>query len=259
MITSKLAPFGLCVHVDSLSAVLAQREYLLNQVIEHGIVLIRGLSALTEQELVEFAANGNVDRLVHWAFGPVMNLQVDQAARNYLFTPENVPFHWDGAFFEVPATLVFNCLQAPEPGTGGATLFTDTQRICEDKGDLIKHYWSEIEVTYKTDKLAHYGGEITQTLLEKHPVTGKPVIRYGEPVSTENNPVSVDVLPKQHEGDLIAEMANLLYQPEYCYRHFWQAGDLLLADNMRLLHGRDAFQSGTPRHIRRVQIKSHVA
>ncbi|MCB0417979.1 MAG: TauD/TfdA family dioxygenase, partial [Bdellovibrionales bacterium] len=42
--------------------------------------------------------------------------------------------------------------------------------------------------------------------------------------------------------------------PANFYAHEWKTGDVVLSDNHTLLHGREAFVSGSPRHLRRVHV-----
>ena len=37
-------------------------------------------------------------------------------------------------------------------------------------------------------------------------------------------------------------MRSVLMSEKYCYYHEWEEGDLLLLDNQRTLHGREAFR-----------------
>ena len=48
-----------------------------------------------------------------------------------------------------------------------------------------------------------------------------------------------------------------LYAPENFYAHEWQEGDVVVADNFSLLHGREAFETKAPRHLRRVHVLSN--
>ena len=48
------------------------------------------------------------------------------------------------------------------------------------------------------------------------------------------------------------ELDKFLKRPKYCYLHFWSKGDLMLVDNRRAIHYREAFATGT-RLIQRVQ------
>jgi alpha-ketoglutarate-dependent taurine dioxygenase len=66
--------------------------------------------------------------------------------------------------------------------------------------------------------------------------------------------LEIPSLSTQQLNVLIAEMAALLRDPQNCAEHAWHAGDVLIADNHALLHGRKAFVDATRRHIRRVNI-----
>jgi len=57
------------------------------------------------------------------------------------------------------------------------------------------------------------------------------------------------------EGGVVEQqMRDLLYRPEYLYAHSWRTGDIVVADNHALLHGRNAYLQESPRHLRRVNI-----
>jgi len=191
--------------------------------------------------------------LLEWEFGRVMDMQVKPETKNYLFTHEHVPYHWDGAFHQTPRYLVFQCLQAPQSGCGGETFFCDTVKVWQSAQDAQKQLWKNTTITYKTKKLAHYGGKITQSMVSKHPYTCDTIIRYAEPVSSRLNPVSININhPDQQQ--FIDNMHSLLYQENHMYTHTWQTGDYLIADNYALLHGRHAFGNLSPRHLRRIQV-----
>ena len=52
-------------------------------------------------------------------------------------------------------------------------------------------------------------------------------------------------------------LKQALYDPSNFYAHEWQAGDVVIADNFSLLHGREEFVSKSPRHIQRIHILSN--
>ena len=51
-----------------------------------------------------------------------------------------------------------------------------------------------------------------------------------------------------------ARARGRLYDPEACYVHAWREGDVLLADNHALFHGRAAFAQEARRRVRRVNV-----
>lgn len=218
--------------------------------------LFRGFDALTREALLKICAEDVASDLLHWDFGPVMEMREHPQAANYLFSREAVPFHWDGAFHRVPRFLVFNCIEAPVDGGGGETLFTNTEMILAKTREEEKNLWDRTHLVYETEKKAHYGGRVRTEMVARHPDTGREVIRFAEPVATQLNPVSMTVEGPMclRQESFLDRMRELIYSPSFCYEHQWQEGDLLVADNNTLIHGRRAFVKDCPRHLRRIQI-----
>ncbi|KTD61934.1 TauD/TfdA family dioxygenase [Legionella spiritensis] len=230
-------------------------ETLLNLATRHKIVLLRGFAPLEREELLDYCQSHA--RLLHWDFGPVMEMKVDKETRNYLFTQGDVPLHWDGAFYEEPRFLLFHCLQAPTAGSGGETLFVNTESVWQEATTGQRQEWQALSLSFQTDKLAHYGGFITRKLVNRHPDTNHTIIRFAEPVGDDYlNPVQVKVIDKsdRESAAFLQSLSTIMRAPQHCYSHQWQEGDFLIADNFSLLHGRNSFHHHTPRHLRRIQI-----
>src|SRR5262249_10791630 len=154
-------------------------------------VVLRGFGALAGDALPAFGAA--LGELAAWEFGVVNELAAREGARNYIYTDREVPFHWDGAFAaRAPRYIVFACDDAPPPGSGGATLFTDTPRLLRRAGDARCALWGRVQITYETEKIVHYGGRVTAPMLATHPATGEVVLRYAEPVD-DINPVRLSI------------------------------------------------------------------
>lgn len=254
---TRLRPFGLLLETTpGATAADLSREALLALVRDHKLVLVRGLAPLEKEELLHLAARDPARDLIHWSFGPVMEMKVDPAAENYLFSREEVPLHWDGAFHFEPRVLVFNCLEAPDKSGGGQTTFADTEALWNNASRALRAAWRKIELTYETEKKAHYGGRIRNPMVQHHPDKPVTVLRFAEPVKSELNPVLCEVEGLEGEREaFLEEMRRLLHSEKYLFEHQWEKGDLLLADNFSLLHGRRAFSAESPRHLRRVQIR----
>lgn len=248
----KLSPFGVEIKASNLSQL--SREETLALVTEHKLLLVRGLDPFSREDLLRFASIEGGTDLVQWDFGPVMEMKVDPSKPNYLFSTERVPFHWDGAFHVEPSILVFQCVQAPDPEKGGETLFADGEAIFQNASREQRSKWKCTRLTYQTEKKAHYGGSITNSMVGEHPKKRTSLLRYAEPVHSKLNPVSLKV-DGADQATLEREMEELLYSAQYCYQHRWQDNDLLLVDNFSLLHGRNAFAASSPRHLRRIQLK----
>lgn len=221
-------------------------------------MLILKSQKFNDSELLEFAqtessqVGGVKDKILHWDFGPIMNMHFDKKATNYLFSDEVVPFHWDGAFYREPMKLLFYCNESE--GGGGETLFTNTEKIWNDLSSSEKEICSKIHLIYRTKKLAHYGGEINVPLMQKHPLTGNVILRLAEKVETQLNPVELEIHGIDDGEEFYEYLKRKLYHSDYMYSHPWEKGDLLVVDNFTYLHGRKSLGKNLKRSFKRIQI-----
>jgi alpha-ketoglutarate-dependent taurine dioxygenase len=110
-------------------------------------------------------------------------------------------------------------------------------------------------ITYSIEKLAHFGGEVTSPLMVQHPFKNLEVLRYAEPVKTKLNPLHVRVMGEHEQEAVEKEMGELVYETSITYAHEWETGDIVIADNYSLLHGRNPLTDLSARHIRRIHAK----
>lgn len=252
-----LQPFGLQItakkHTSFTSVVESKLLKMLTQ--RYKIIILRNFSEVNKEGLVDYAKS--IGPLLEWEFGNVMEMRAHEEPKNYLFTHGPVPFHWDGAFHQEPRYLLFHCIEAPNKAAGGETFFSNTNQIWQDASQVEKESWSRLKLTYKTEKLAHYGGRITVPFVQNHPDTHEKILRFAEPVpSTMLNPVDVSV-EDTHQADanqFIVDMTARCYSNKNCYVHTWEKNDFLMADNYALLHRRHAFKEFSARHLRRIQV-----
>jgi alpha-ketoglutarate-dependent taurine dioxygenase len=221
------------------------------------VLVLRGFPLLPTEELVAYAKSWG--EVLMWNFGAVLDLVVEEDPKNYLFSRGDAPFHWDGAFAHAdPRFFMFQCPKAPQPGGGGETVFSDVTEVLRRAGDDLVARWAATEITYRTEKLRHYGGDITRPLLAKHSVTGETTMRYNEPLDPEKylNPLEVIVkgMSEEDSKPFLVDLRDRLHDPEVCYAHEWRDGDIVVVDNEALLHGRNAFRGNSSRHLQRVQI-----
>jgi alpha-ketoglutarate-dependent taurine dioxygenase len=80
-------------------------------------------------------------------------------------------------------------------------------------------------------------------------------MRFAEPVE-DLNPVHLDIagIRPEERQDFLKDMHARLNDAGNCFCHEWMMGDIVIADNHALLHGRSAFADGAQRHIRRVNV-----
>jgi alpha-ketoglutarate-dependent taurine dioxygenase len=256
MNTRLLAPFGVEVTAERTPR-LGELDIsdLKRWITEHRLAVLRGFAVGGGGEMTAFCEK--LGEILEWEFGSVNELQAQADARNYLYTTRAVPMHWDGAFAaRVPHYIFFHCVAAPPEGSGGETTFCDTTKLL---GEVIRpevaRAWEDVAITYRTEKVVHYGGRFTANLFDRHAVHGYPVVRYAEPVE-DLNPVTLEVagLPDGDAPGFIDDMRRMLYDARCLLAHGWRANDVVIADNHALLHGRRAFAHPAARHLRRVNI-----
>jgi alpha-ketoglutarate-dependent taurine dioxygenase/4-hydroxybenzoate polyprenyltransferase len=249
-----LQPFGLLVHVAQGTRELGGAQ-LSEWVDAHRVVVLRGVVPPSRSELV--ATAHRLGPLQPWSFGAIHEIVPKENPTNYLYSKRLVPLHWDGAFADrVPRILLFQCLKTPPPGEGGETVFVDTTRVFAQTSEADKLLYGQLRFTYETDHVAHYGGTFTKALLDVHPRTHAPVLRFAEPV-IDVNPVRVraEGLDPLESARQITALRHALSAEGCTLAHAWQEGDILLADNHALLHGRLPFTGeNAARHLRRVNI-----
>jgi alpha-ketoglutarate-dependent taurine dioxygenase len=226
------------------------------------LIVLRGFRTFTDSE--DFA--GYCERwgeISIWPFGKVLELVEQNNPEDHIFDNNYVPLHWDGMYRpQVPEYQLFHCVRAPRPGQGGRTTFSNTVLALENAPAPLRALWERVTGHYQR-KMEFYDSKTISPVVDNHPLRNFSVIRYNEPPNEGfghflNPPVlefigvSADELVEFHRS-----LRHALYSPSCFYAHEWQEGDLVVADNFSLLHGREAFETKAPRHLRRVHVLSN--
>ena len=195
-----------------------------------------------------------------WPFGKVLELVEQEKPEDHIFDHSYVPMHWDGMYRpQVPELQIFSCVSAPEKDQGGRTVFSNTKKILKEASIDKLNLWKSSVGVYQR-KMEYYDSKTVAPVVTEHPTKGYPVIRYCEkPEAGDQNFVNhpeyeFTGINKEKVNELHSSLKTALYSKENFYAHAWRTGDIVISDNHTLLHGREAFLSGAPRHIRRVHI-----
>ncbi|EEA01304.1 Taurine catabolism dioxygenase TauD/TfdA [Burkholderia sp. H160] len=86
-------------------------------------------------------------------------------------------------------------------------------------------------------------------LVRTHPESGRRLIYLGARTEVE----LVDYDPSAG-ARLIEALRTHILSPRYAYRHRWSVGDIVFWDNQATLHGRDDFDSGERRVLKRISL-----
>ena len=73
--------------------------------------------------------------------------------------------------------------------------------------------------------------DIAHPIVRTHPYTGRKALYV-----TAGECIGVAGMPDDEALDLIAELDAHCVKPEFCYRHQWQVGDLVMWDNASAMH-----------------------
>ena len=198
-----------------------------------------------------------------WPFGRVLELIEQEDPDDHIFDHSYMPLHWDGMYRpQVPEYQIFHCVQAPLPGHGGRTTFSNTILALKFASPEVKELWNKVTGIYQR-KMEFYNSKTVSPVITRHPYKDCSVIRYNEPPSGDKgnflNPPDLEFTGLNHEDlDMFhRSLEHALYSSANFYAHEWQTGDIVIADNFSLLHGREGFVSKSPRHIQRVHVLSN--
>ncbi|MFI0262736.1 TauD/TfdA dioxygenase family protein [Streptomyces sp. NPDC017056] len=225
----------------------------------HHLVALRGFTAPADAAALDAYAR-TWGEVMEWPFGTVFDVRAHQDPEDHVFDTGFMPLHWDGMYVDhVPEFQIFHCVAAPGPAEGGGTLFCDTTRVLADAAPETLERWRGLTLRYRNAKVSHYGGLVVSPLIEPHPDAGFPVMRFLEPVPDGehivNEPtVRIDGLEGEAAAAELAAIREAAYDPRHRHTHAWQRDDVVIADNYTLLHTREPYRRGLPRHLRRVHV-----
>lgn len=237
-------------------------EHLRSLVWQQQLVVLRGFN--TFKSAMDFSnyceSWGEVSL---WPFGTVLELIEQDNPEDHIFDHSYVPLHWDGMYrAQIPEFQIFHCVKAPLSKHGGRTTFSNTLLALKNAPSQSKKLWHKITGIYQR-KMEFYNSKTVSPIINKHPYKDFSVIRYNEPPSEGKgrfvNPPNLEftgATPEELE-EFHHSLKQALYAPGNFYAHEWQTGDMVIADNFSLLHGREGFVSKSPRHIQRVHVLSN--
>ena len=191
-------------------------------------------------------------------------------------------WHSDLSYKAEPSMLsALYALEVPVTKDGtvlGDTSFASTTAAYDALPDAMKkrlagmknvhsyRFYRDKNIKAQQDELARGGRVIqehvlTEEQLKSVPDVETPVVRT-HPVTkrkglfvNEAHTASMAGMPKAEGDALLAELYRHIIQPEFVYRHQWQAGDLLMWDNCAVQH-KATFDYDLP--LRRVMHRTTV-
>ncbi|MFD9591649.1 TauD/TfdA dioxygenase family protein [Kitasatospora sp. NPDC059973] len=157
-------------------------------------------------------------------------------------------WHADNSFKPqlTAATLLYSVIT---PGKGGETRFADATRAYADLPADLRARIDALSAVHSVQHLATQQAnaadgrsstqagalaqlpEVTHPLAPVHPATGTRALLLGSMVIPR-----VDGLPETEGRLLLADLLTHTISPGYLYTHRWEQGDLVVWDNLAVLH-----------------------
>lgn len=259
-----LKPFGFIItpyekktHITALNIEMLRKKFH-----EAQLIVLRGFDTFSDaNNFAQYCESWG--EISVWPFGKVLELVEHDKPEDHIFDHRYVPLHWDGMYRpQVPEYQIFHCVKAPLPEQAGRTIFSNTISVLNSISAELKTSWSKVTGIYQR-KMQFYNSKTISPIIKKHPYQDFFVMRYNEVHLEEQghfiNPPEIEFMgiAPEEKNNFHANLKDALYHPAHCYAHTWQTGDVVIADNFSLLHGREAFVSKSERHIRRVHVLSN--
>ncbi|KAF2995301.1 hypothetical protein E8E14_003716 [Neopestalotiopsis sp. 37M] len=239
-------------------------------------VILRDFAKTRDRELF-IKKSHDLGAPTGWKFGLVLEVK-DRGAEtrglNNVLSAEWMPFHYDGLFktetrtredgseelVSTPPGFQFFTSVTTSPKDTGFTLFSSStlmfKYLPQDLRveDLRRLTWSVSTSSFNATKLCGL------PVVVDHPATGSPCLRFHEPwpqskTKFEATHVEIENASETKDKDstsICDILTDLLHDRRVAYYHSWEKGDLLVSDNVLVMHTRSDFTAGCDRELWRI-------
>ncbi|HSP78368.1 MAG TPA: TauD/TfdA family dioxygenase [Myxococcaceae bacterium] len=274
------APFGAIVYGAEFSGRIgkADIERIWAALDEYLVLAFRGHKDPTDEEMLAFARNfGHVPRTGLTAgANPDHNeiLLISNIVQNEVKIGVGdanwMDWHTDYSFR--PRVSQIGVLAAVElpPSGGGETVFTDMYRTFENLPDdlkerlltyrarhalrggyenvIVEEHQGEVSIDLNEPLILPEGGTSTvHPVVARNPRTGRHAL-YVNPLNTKQ----ILELEREPSDALLKELFTRPGEPSLTYAHQWEPGDIVLWDQLGLVHARKPFNPQERRMLRKV-------
>jgi len=217
----------------------------MKQLDQDGIILVKDMPA-TEQALDDVAHRIDYQRQTN--FGVTFEVRSEPNPINLAYTALALPLHTDLPNQETPPGYQFlHCLA--NDTQGGESVFADGLRVLEDMREQAPEHF-ELLATVVIPFRFH---DETHDIQHHHPMIN--LDHQGNIVELKYNAhiASVFDLPEAVMHDYYLAYRDLMgrmRQAKYRMQYRLKAGEMVVFDNRRVLHGRTEFEPTGHRHLR---------
>jgi taurine dioxygenase len=246
--TSPLEPFGLALNIDLRLPLEEPAQAELRALLaEHDLLLFQNQGLTMDDQVRVMGYLGDVLQ------SPEGRGQIRHD--NGLGTSP-LAFHSDLAFSPEPLrALSLHALQVGETATrfaharGAYSRLTDQQRALIE-GTSALHVWpTELGSRNRDAVVDSRFPRSTHPVVWRQPGHEAPILFI-----CENSTDSLHGFSPADSEALLTDLFAGLYSPEFILEHHWNAGDLLIWDNIAVQHGRAGIAQHGPRILQRVAL-----
>ncbi|MBT6275262.1 MAG: TauD/TfdA family dioxygenase [Chromatiales bacterium] len=205
--------------------------------LEHQVLVFRGQS-LTPQQYRDGLANFGEPMRQHRQKYNLEECPDVSIVTNHGGFGKADMWHTDHTNHECPPKVTSLCAVVL-PAQGGSTWFADMHSGLDA---LPAHLREKIEPLFsindmennpgysEADRQRHQGGA-RHPLVRTHPETGRKALYFHITKSQH-----IEGMDDAEVRPFLAELLDHAVRPEWVYRHVWQAGDVVMADNRCIMH-----------------------
>ena len=222
----------------------------------HGVLVFRGQS-ISIAEHVAFAKRWGeigITPMATYIEGYEGVLQLSNRGKAQSVT-EN--WHYDSTFLACPPALTL--LAARDmPAAGGDTMWSNQYLAYETLSEGMKRLLEGVRAKFQGLRLAKlYGhdGEVPYAyhpIVRTHPETGRKALFIGHPGDTVPH---CEDMTEAESRPLLEFLYQHSVNPDRCYRHMWQPGDVVMWDNRCTMHYAVHDHGDAVRNLHRITIQ----
>jgi alpha-ketoglutarate-dependent taurine dioxygenase len=141
-------------------------------------------------------------------------------------------WHSDQEFKETPASLALLYCLIPTEGEGATSFATTAVRNL----DLDEPELAQLRELWSTRQAANI---VSHPVIEANPLTGEEFVYVSENSREFIGPDGETIADSEQKA---SHLLGKILRPENIYSHQWQSGDVVLYDNMQLVHRREEYK-----------------
>ncbi|KAM0243076.1 hypothetical protein ACHAP5_006957 [Fusarium lateritium] len=246
---------------------------------------VRALSEINSPVVLKgFAKKPNRDRflgLSHrfgtplpWKFGLLLEVKdrgQDARGLNNVLSAEPMPMHYDGLFKVIKSTddkgqertvsippqfqLFHGATSSPKDT--GFTIFSSSTLFFKYLPQWLRE--QDLSTATWSVSTSAFDGTVLKglPLVVDHPTSGKPCLRYHEPwpqskTKFDASEVTIDEIEPSQSAAVCDAITSVLYDRRVALYYAWDKGDILVSDNILMMHTRSDFTAGIDRELWRI-------